>query len=219
MCYYTMHEQVINMDDNLIKLLVYFGTIIGTNEFNNYLERKNFAEFNQEFENVEFSSDDVKIIESKMTYSKTFNLLVGINIIVSFLNYYYRDKKMKDLKLKVRSKLAYIEALRKQNEEIEKYRNGPRNYFVGYYEDNKPIVIWFTFDGLMVHISPDSAAPFMVLNERKKRDILLGVFSDLIKGVDGYMYSDNIIEVLKSPIVKLMVMEYLMEKDDHGRTR
>lgn len=214
-----MHEQVINMDDNLIKLLVYFGTIIGTNEFNNYLERKNFAEFNQEFENVEFSSDDVKIIESKMTYSKTFNLLVGINIIVSFLNYYYRDKKMKDLKLKVRSKLAYIEALRKQNEEIEKYRNGPRNYFVGYYEDNKPIVIWFTFDGLMVHISPDSAAPFMVLNERKKRDILLGVFSDLIKGVDGYMYSDNIIEVLKSPIVKLMVMEYLMEKDDHGRTR
>ncbi len=207
------------MDDNLIKLLVYFGTIIGTNEFNNYLERKNFAEFNQEFENVEFSSDDVKIIESKMTYSKTFNLLVGINIIVSFLNYYYRDKKMKDLKLKVRSKLAYIEALRKQNEEIEKYRNGPRNYFVGYYEDNKPIVIWFTFDGLMVHISPDSAAPFMVLNERKKRDILLGVFSDLIKGVDGYMYSDNIIEVLKSPIVKLMVMEYLMEKDDHGRTR
>ena len=155
------------MDDNLIKLLVYFGTIIGTNEFNNYLERKNFAEFNQEFENVEFSSDDVKIIESKMTYSKTFNLLVGINIIVSFLNYYYRDKKMKDLKLKVRSKLAYIEALRKQNEEIEKYRNGPRNYFVGYYEDNKPIVIWFTFDGLMVHISPDSAAPFMVLNERK----------------------------------------------------
>lgn len=207
------------MDDNLIKLLVYFGTIIGTNEFNNYLERKNFAEFNQEFENVEFSSDDVKIIESKMTYSKTFNLLVGINIIVSFLNYYYRDKKMKDLKLKVRSKLAYIEALRKQNEEIEKYRNGPRNYFVGYYEDNKPIVIWFTFDGLMVHISPDSAAPFMVLNERKKRDILLGVFSDLIKGVDGYMYSDNIIEVLKSPIVKLMVMEYLMEKNDHGRTR
>ncbi len=207
------------MDDNLIKLLVYFGTIIGTNEFNNYLERKNFAEFNQEFENVEFSSDDVKIIESKMTYSKTFNLLVGINIIVSFLNYYYRDKKMKDLKLKVRSKLAYIEALRKQNEEIEKYRNGPRNYFVGYYEDNKPIVIWFTFDGLMVHISPDSAAPFIVLNERKKRDILLGVFSDLIKGVDGYMYSDNIIEVLKSPIVKLMVMEYLMEKDDHGRTR
>ena len=207
------------MDDNLIKLLVYFGTIIGTNEFNNYLERKNFAEFNQEFENVEFSSDDVKIIESKMTYSKTFNLLVGINIIVSFLNYYYRDKKMKDLKLKVRSKLAYIEAVRKQNEEIEKYRNGPRNYFVGYYEDNKPIVIWFTFDGLMVHISPDSAAPFMVLNERKKRDILLGVFSDLIKGVDGYMYSDNIIEVLKSPIVKLMVMEYLMEKDDHGRTR
>ena len=126
---------------------------------------------------------------------------------------------MKDLKLKVRSKLAYIEALRKQNEEIEKYRNGPRNYFVGYYEDNKPIVIWFTFDGLMVHISPDSVAPFMVLNERKKRDILLGVFSDLIKGVDGYMYSDNIIEVLKSPIVKLMVMEYLMEKDDHGRTR
>ena len=207
------------MDDNLIKLLVYFGTIIGTNEFNNYLERKNFAEFNQECETVELSSDDVKIIESKMTYSKTFNLLVGINIIVSFLNYYYRDKKMKDLKLKVRSKLAYIEALRKQNEEIEKYRNGPRNYFVGYYEDNKPFVIWFTFDGLMVHISPDSAAPFMVLNERKKRDILLGVFSDLIKGVDGYMYSDNIIEVLKSPIVKLMVMEYLMEKDDHGRTR
>ena len=195
------------------------ATAIGSNEFNNYLERKNFAEFNQEFENVEFSDDDVKIIESKMTYSKTFNLLVGINIIVSFLNYYYRDKKIEDLKLKVRSKLAYIEALRKQNEEIEKYRNGPRNYFVGYYEDNKPIVIWFTFDGLMVHISPDSAAPFMVLNERKKRDILLGVFSDLIKGVDGYMYSDNIIEVLKSPIVKLMVMEYLMEKDDHGRTR
>lgn len=48
------------MDDTIIKTIIYLhmAIAIGSNEFNNYLERLNFKEFNEEFKNNEFSELD-----------------------------------------------------------------------------------------------------------------------------------------------------------------
>ena len=78
------------MDDTIIQTIIYLATAIGSNEFNNYLERLNFKEFNETFKNTEFSELDAYILSEKMSYNKSLNLLPVANIIASLVHYLHR---------------------------------------------------------------------------------------------------------------------------------
>ncbi len=209
------------MDDTIIKTIIYLhmAIAIGSNEFNNYLERLNFKEFNEEFKNNEFSELDAFTIGKKMSYNKSLNFLPVANIIASLVHYLHRDKLMSDIKFRVKAKTSYMEAIRKRNKYLENYRNGPRNYFVGYFEDDKPIVIWFTFNGAVIDITEESSPTFNILSDDEKEYRLVSILNDLINGVDGYMHSENINEVLNSHLVRNLVKVFQMEKDDFNRSR
>jgi len=112
-----------------------------------------------------------------------------------------------------------IDTIRKRNKELENYRNGPRKYFVGYFEGDKPIVVWFTFNGAVININDDSSPIFNILSDEEKVRKIISIFSDLINGIDGYMHSENINEVLNSHVVRNLIREYQMEKDDFNRSR
>lgn len=207
------------MDLNILSILIYFGTVIGSNEFNNYLERLNFKEFNELFKNEEFSADEAYYLANEMSYFKLINLLIGLNIIYSLLNYKFRKKKMDNLIFRVKKRLTIIEAMRKSNAELEIYYNAPRKYFVGYFEGEKPVVIWFTFNGVKIDISEDSSPTFNILSDYEKEYIFVSILNDLINGVEGYMYSDNINEILNTHLVRNILSEFQMEHNDFNRSR
>ena len=191
------------MDDTIIRAIISLAlaTAIGSNEFNNYLERLNFKEFNEEFKNNDFSELDAFTLEKNMSYNKVINFLPVANIVASLVHYLNRD------------------TIRKRNKELENYRNGPRKYFVGYFEGDKPIVVWFTFNGAVININDDSSPIFNILSDEEKVRKIISIFSDLINGVDGYMHSENINEVLNSHVVRNLIKEYKIEKDDFNRSR
>lgn len=209
------------MDDTIIRAIISLAlaTAIGSNEFNNYLERLNFNEFNEEFKNNDFSELDAFILGQNMSYNKALNLIPVANIIASLVHYLNRDKLMNDIKFRVKAKISYIDAIRKRNKELENYRNGPRKYFVGYFEGDKPIVIWFTFNGAVININDDSSPIFNILSDEEKVRKIISIFSDLANGIDGYMHSENINEVLNSHLVRNLIKEYKIEKDDFNRSR
>lgn len=209
------------MDDTIIRAIISLAlaTAIGSNEFNNYLERLNFKEFNEEFKNNDFSELDAFTLENNMSYNKVINFLPVANIVASLVHYLNRDKLMNDIKFRVKAKISYIDAIRTRNKELENYRNGPRKYFVGYFECDKPIVIWFTFNGAVININDDSSPIFNILSDEEKVRKIISIFSDLINGVDGYMHSENINEVLNSHVVRNLIKEYKIEKDDFNRSR
>ena len=209
------------MDDAIFRAIISLAlaTAIGSNEFNNYLERLNFKEFNEEFKNNDFSELDAFTLEKNMSYNKVINFLPVANIVASLVHYLNRDKLMNDIKFRVKAKMSYIDTIRKRNKELENYRNGPRKYFVGYFEGDKPIVVWFTFNGAVININDDSSPIFNILCDEEKVRKIISIFSDLINGVDGYMHSENINEVLISHVVRNLIREYQMEKDDFNRSR
>ena len=207
------------MDDTLIRTIIYLATAIGSNEFNNYLERLNFKEFNETFKNTEFSELDAYILSEKMSYNKSLNLLPVANIIASLVHYLHRNKLMSEITFRVKGKTSYIEAIRKRNKELQNYRNGPRKYFVGFFEGDKPIVIWFTFNGVVININDDSSPIFNILSDEEKVLKIVDIFNDLINGVEGYIHSENINEVLNSHLVRNLIKEYKMGKDDFNKTR
>lgn len=209
------------MDDTIIRAIISLAlaTAIGSNEFNNYLERLNFKEFNEEFKNNDFSELDAFTLEKNMSYNKVINFLPVANIVASLVHYLHRNKLMNDIKFRVKAKMSYMDAIRKRNKELENYRNGPRKYFVGYFEGDKPIVIWFTFNGAVININDDSSPIFNILSDEEKVRKIISIFGDLINGVDGYMHSENINEVLNSHLVRNLIREYKMEKDDFNRSR
>jgi len=97
------------MDDTIIRAIISLAlaTAIGSNEFNNYLERLNFKEFNEEFKNNDFSELDAFTLEKNMSYNKVINFLPVANIVASLVHYLNRDKLMNDIKFRVKAKMSY----------------------------------------------------------------------------------------------------------------
>ena len=207
------------MDDTLIRTIIYLATAIGSNEFNNYLERLNFKEFNETFKNTEFSELEAYNTGEILSYSKILNLIPGINVIASLVHYLNRNNLMNVVTYKVKDKISYLDAIRNRCEELQRYQNGPRKYFVGFFEDDKPIVIWFTFDGIVIDVDDDVPAIFSILSDEEKVLKIVDIFNDLINGVEGYIHSENINEVLNSHLVRNLIKEYKMGKDDFNKTR
>lgn len=68
-------------------------------------------------------------------------------------------------------------------------------------------------------ILDDSSALFNILSDEEKVLKIVDIFNDLINGVEGYMHSENINEVLNSHLVRNLIREYKMGKDDFNKTR
>lgn len=202
------------MNQALMMMLIYLSTAISSNELNNYLERLNFKEFDDLFLDEEFSKSSADILSYEMSYNKAYNFLPYANIIIALYNWYHRKKKMEYIIDKGEFLLEDDRNREEKNAFLEQTHNPSGNYFVGYYEGEKPIVIWFTFNGKTIDIKDTYTRVFDNLSGEEIIDKVLTILNDIKNGVDGYIYSDNIYRVLNSRAVRNILMEYTMEKEE-----
>lgn len=202
------------MDQTLMIMLIYLATVVSSNELNNYLERLNFKEFSDLFKDDNFSASSASILSFEMSYNKAYNFFPCSNLIITLYNWYHRKRKMEYIIDKGEFLLKDDAMREEKNAFLEQTHNPSSNYFVGYYENGKPIVIWFTFDGECIDIKDEYTKSFDTLSGQEIIDKVLTILNDIKNGVDGYIYSDNIYRVLNSRAVKNILMEFTMEKEE-----
>lgn len=200
------------MNEPLMTMLIYLATAISSNEINNYLERLNFKEFSDLFKDDNFSDSSARILSFEMSYCKGYNFFPLSNLIIALYNWYHRKRKMEYI-IDKGEFLLIDDAMREERTAfLERTHNPSINYFVGYYEEGKPIVIWFTFDGMTLDIKDEDIRAIPNLSSTEVIDKVLTIINDIINGVDGYIYSDNFYRILNSRAMKNILMEHFMEK-------
>lgn len=99
----------------------------------------------------------------------------------------------------------------KESPEEKKYRE----YFVGYFLDDRPVVIYFSYDGdTNVVISNDSAPSFMELDEQVRVDTLMSILYSIYIGSREYIRCSSISEVFTESMVETLVNTF--ERENTG---
>ena len=187
---------------------IYVVNIISTYVIRSYVVNKNKGDFQKIASKYNFPDDFCEYMENNIDKKLLwFDYIPVLNIFLALKDLIIRKKEMQLLEEEVKcfeSDFGSISDLdlsvleEEKNEELKM-----REYFVGYYLDGRPIVIYFLYDGYDNIVINDECAPsFNTLDSQQKVDKLMRILYEIYIGSKEYICCYRINEVFTNNMVK-----------------
>ena len=140
---------------------------------------------------------------------KWYDYIPIVNVASAIKDWIYRKYDMENLK-------GDIEHFESEYGPIEKYvidtpdehieaQTEYREYFVGYFEEGKPIIIYFHYNGdENIVISNDCTPAFNSLDDNQKTNILMRILYEIHIGFRNYIACSTINEVFTDTMIQTL---------------
>ena len=175
----------------------------------NYISNKNFADIKKIIEEEKITIIDLDEVEKNVsTTLRAIDYIPIVNVIEAVKDLCLRKESMAFLKI-------YLQEVEKQygiKEEIVEFdsENGGnklREYFVGYYYEGRPVIIYFRYDGdRELYIDGEnSTESFTLIAVDDQINILLHILYAIYMGSQEFIRSNHIAEAFTDTMVSNLI--------------
>ena len=201
---------------------VYAANFVSTYAIRCHIINKNVEDFRVMAKKLNFPDDLREYMEKTLDKKpEWYDYIPGVNLLLALKDWIMRKDEMELLEGDIKhfeEEYGSVEQFVNNSEEVElEYKE----YFVGYFLESRPIVIYFKYDGdINIAISEDSAPTFRALDEQMQVDTLLRILYEIYIGSNEYIKCSDISEVFTDTMVQNLEQifemknaEYIIEKE------
>ncbi len=179
-----------------------------------HIINKNVADFRVMAKRLNFPDEFIEYMEKDFDRKPDkSDYIPGVNVILAIKDLLMRKKEMELLRLDIKhfeNEYGPVEQLIAGTSSKEvKIETEYREFFVGYYLDDKPVVIYFYYNGHDgITISNKCAKAYDTLDNQTKMDVLMRILYEIYRGSREYIRSSNIDEVFTDIMVDTLIKTF-----------
>ncbi len=192
---------------------VFVGNVISTYAIRSYIINKNKDDFDKIAGKYNFSNDLCEYMESNLGKKMVwYDYIPVFNTILALADLVLRKKEMQLFEDEIKSFETDFGPISDLDLNELKEEAKMKEYFVGYYLEGRPIVIYFYYDGADNLVIGEAGSSFNSLTVQQRADILMRLLYEIYNGSKEYISCSRIKEVFTDNMVKNLLNTF--ERDD-----